>query len=146
MNVSDILPIARAVARLAPSHERDEALGVALLAITNAWRRYEPERGEWRAWARIWARGAVVRYLERRSLELRLIEPAAPDEAGEQLDEGVFDAFARLRQAAQLDREVVQARLAGLTLRAAGERLGCSRTQVMRRERRVLAALGGAQA
>ncbi|MCY0991858.1 hypothetical protein OV203_32265 [Nannocystis sp. ILAH1] len=146
MNVSDILPIARAVARLAPMHERDEAFGVALLAMTRAWHKFHPERGEWQTWARIWAKGAVVRYLGRRSLEQQLVEPAPSEPAGDALDEGVFDARERLRQAALVDGEVVRARLAGLTLRAAAERLGCSRTQVMRRERRVLAVLGGAQA
>ena len=51
--------VTRAVARLAPMHERDEAFGVALLAMTRAWRKFHPERGEWHTWARIWAKGSA---------------------------------------------------------------------------------------
>lgn len=144
------LPIARALARLAPLHERDEATSEALLALVRAWRRYDASRGPWGPWAARYARQAVVRYLASRAGCVRRpvvdrLSGAAPlvIEEIDRLEAPTVDddALERLARASAVDAELVALRVQGCSQREAAARLRCNRKTIARREQRVLAEL-----
>lgn len=143
------LLIARAVARLAPQHERDDATSEALLAIVLAATRFDATRGAWSTWAEQHARRAVVRYVVSRAGCVRRpvvdrLGAAAPlqiEDIDRLADEADVEMVERLARAAAAEPDLVPLRLAGFSQREVGERLGCSKSQIARRERLVLSDL-----
>lgn len=143
------LLIARAVARLAPQHEREDATSEALLAIVLAATRFDATRGAWSTWAEQHARRAVVRYVVsragcvRRPVVDRLGEavPLQIEDIDRLADEADVEMVDRLARAAAAEPDLVPLRLAGFSQREVGERLNCSKSQIARRERRVLVDL-----